>query len=208
MNEVRCTACSMGGFLELPNVIQKNALFRSHLVIRNDLIHGNKRLNRKIGKFVVRDSVPYSMTVALDQVVFNVLQRGSPQLKFRGFPSRAVKMCLPDMISRQWTPINAITTQKIKLLSPEYKVSKQKDTGNQTANKEQANQLSIGFPQEEALKSWVAQLDKAGQPPTVEVIRKYANSIRAESHTHPVNPPPTVGHNWPYRLIKRLDEYE
>ncbi|KLJ13534.1 hypothetical protein EMPG_11528 [Blastomyces silverae] len=94
MNEVRCGMYGM--IFGIANV-SHNAFSEAtcHLAIRNDLIHGTKRLNRKIGKFVY-DSCIRSGRL---QQRSPARQPASKTRKFRGFPSSALKMCLPDMIN-------------------------------------------------------------------------------------------------------------
>lgn len=61
-------------------------------------------------------------------------------------------------------------------------------------------------PQEEAVKQWLDQLDKAGQAPNAERIQICANSILRRQHSNPQTSPPTVSKMWAYRFMNRLPE--
>lgn len=63
--------------------------------------------------------------------------------------------------------------------------------------------------QENALRNWVYQLDRAGCPPNAQQVEKCANSFLRRSHTNPRSKPLEVGQKWAYRFIKRLpNEYK
>lgn len=63
---------------------------------------------------------------------------------------------------------------------------------------------TLNKQQEDAVKQWLDQLDKAGQAPTAERLENCANSILNRQHTDPTSPAPTVGKMWAYRFMNRL----
>lgn len=70
--------------------------------------------------------------------------------------------------------------------------------GNQPGNR------ALSRPQEEAVRQWLDQLDRAGQTSNAQQLEICANSILRRQHTDPTTPPPTVSKMWAYRFMKRL----
>ncbi|EEQ87802.2 uncharacterized protein BDCG_02922 [Blastomyces dermatitidis ER-3] len=94
--------------LGIANVI-RNAFSEAkcHLAIRNDLAHRTKRLNRKIGRFQQRSPAR---------------QPASKTWKFRGFPSRACKMRLPDMINKRYMTRLGCNPKITRLMQRPYSI--------------------------------------------------------------------------------------
>ena len=66
-----------------------------------------------------------------------------------------------------------------------------------------ANQ-TLDKAQEDAIKHWIKQLDKAGRSPTAEMVTNCVNAILHQNHTDPETPPPTISKMWTYCFLKRL----
>ena len=99
--------------------------------------------------------------------------------------------------------------QKKKPIAREFAIPYQTFLGRlkgaQPRQNRRPNNYTLNKSQEEALKRWIDQLDKAQQAPTPDRITRAANAILRRNHTGPT-PPRTVGKMWTYRFMDRLPD--
>ena len=118
-----------------------------------------------------------------------------------------------DIESRIQTALDAYkhdNSQKITVLARQNSVPYQRLLrrihGTPSAHAKKPVNYMLNKEQEEAVKLWIYDLDKAGQAPTAQRVRDCANSILKRNHTDPSSPPPQVSKMWSYRFIKRLPQ--
>ena len=62
--------------------------------------------------------------------------------------------------------------------------------------------------QENAVKHWIHQLDKASHAPTAQQLQACVNSILQHHHLDPNTHPLQVGKMWPYQSVEQSPDYK
>src|SRR5258707_15416055 len=57
--------------------------------------------------------------------------------------------------------------------------------------------------EESTLVKWILSMDQRGLAPTYDIVGQMANLLLQKRSQTQANPPPTIGQNWVYNLVKR-----
>ncbi|EEA21265.1 hypothetical protein TMatcc_009330 [Talaromyces marneffei ATCC 18224] len=97
--------------------------------------------------------------------------------------------------------------QKIAHLAREFNVDyhrlRRRTLGSASQLNRRPAHKRLTDDQESAIIIWIDDLDDRGRPPTVHMIRNYAENVLQNMHPNAANPP-KLGDRWVHRFLKRL----